>query len=210
MTTFWTQTRGAQWDVYWQSLNAPHRDAIVRALSTLPPFESLLEVGCGPGVNLYRILEAFPDADLTGIDVSEEAVDNGMARFGAPDAAYLYEGAGRVALCPAPIPDALSPDAMPALAPVDVALSCYACAYVAPQRLHETLSGMARLARQAIVLAEPMATPHAPPAKLTDLPEYRHDYLRWFLEAAPGWRVTAFSALHVDRMNRLLVAQRVS
>jgi SAM-dependent methyltransferase len=209
MTAFWTQPRSAQWDDYWRSLDAPHRDAILHALEALPPFSSLLEICCGPGVNLWRILEAFPDVDLTGIDVSEEAIENGLARFGSPDATHLYTGSGRVALCPAPIPEALSPDAQPALEQVDVCLSVYALAYVDPRLLGETLASLSRLARHALILAEPMATPQAPPAKLSNLPEWRHDYLRWFLEAAPGWKVTTFSPLRVDHMNRLLVAQRL-
>ena len=39
--------------------------------------------------------------------------------------------------------------------------------------------------------------------------EFRYDYLQCF-QAVKGWRVTRMKPLTVDRMNRLLVAERVT
>lgn len=204
---FWTKKpadgpRG--WKAYWDTLRAPHRDGLIRTLEQLQPFESLLEVGCGPGVNLWRIQEAFPDADLTGLDVSQAAVDSGAARFAAADEDGTLKGSGRVALCAGVLPDALE-----AMGPVDVVLSCYALAYVWPNRMHETLTQVLALARAAVVLAEPMVIPGLPSGPIVRSPaEFRYDYLRWFHTCAPDWQVTSMKPLAVDRMNRVLVAQR--
>lgn len=202
---FWRQKRTegpSGWASYWDTLHAPHRDALVETLRALPPFETLLEVGCGPGVNLWRIQEAFPEADLTGLDVSQAAVNDGAARFAAADHEGRLSGTGRVALCAGELPEALK-----AMGDVDVVLSCYVLAYLPPREILPTLTALLQLAQQAIVLAEPMVIPGVPPGP-THMPlEFRYDYLRWFQSQA-GWQVTTMKPLIVNRMNRLLVAQR--
>jgi SAM-dependent methyltransferase len=204
---FWTKKpadgpRG--WNVYWDTLHAPHRDGLVRTLAALPPFTSLLEVGCGPGVNLWRIQEAFPDADLTGLDVSQAAVNAGAERFAAAETEGRLKGSGRVALCAGVLPEALD-----AMSPVDVVLTCYALAYIWPNRIGETLTHLLALAEQALVIAEPMVMPGFPSGPIYRHPaEFRYDYLQWFSASAPGWQVTSLKPLSVDRMNRVLVAQK--
>lgn len=200
----------SSWADYWDTLGAPHRTAIVDTLGKLPPFESLLEVGAGPGVNLWRILEEFPDVDLTGIDVSEAAVDDGTRRFLKATTDGTLPGKGRVALCAGELPQALEQ-----MGPVDVVLSCYALAYVPPPDIRTTMMKLLELAQRAVIIAEPMVIPGLQNGAIRDLgsqnrpQEYRYDYLRWFHQAAAGWRVTSLKPLTVDRMNRILVAERV-
>jgi hypothetical protein len=91
--------------------------------------------------------------------------------------------------------------------PVDVVLSCYALAYVPPHLIKQTLDQMAIVAQQAMVLAEPMTIPGFPGGQIHNPPEWRYDYLRWFHQQA-DWQVTSMKPCSVDRMNRLLVAQR--
>lgn len=55
-------------------LARPHRDMLVAELGRFPAISSLLEVGCGRGVNLYRIAERYPGIVLAGLDVSRAAV----------------------------------------------------------------------------------------------------------------------------------------
>jgi SAM-dependent methyltransferase len=79
---FWerkTATGPSSWASYWDTIDAPHRNVIIDALRSLPAFGSLLEIGCGPGVNLFRVLQAFPDVDVTGLDISPGAIDFGTA-----------------------------------------------------------------------------------------------------------------------------------
>lgn len=203
---FWHKkpTDGSRgWSAYWDTMHAPHRTALVQTLRTLPPFSSLLEVGCGPGVNLWRILEAFPDAEVCGIDVSQGAIDSGSERFADADRRGALAGHARVTLCAGQIPEDLA-----ALQTVDVVVSCYALAYVWPDRINETLARLQQLAHQAIVLAEPMVIPGFDSGPTVRRPaEFRYDYLAWF-QQQEGWQVTSMKPVSVDRMNRILVAQR--
>lgn len=208
---FWNRKDAAGWDAYWDSLGAPHRDAIVDALQKLQPFRSLLEVGCGPGVNLFRVLQAFPNVDVTGVDVSQAAIDNGERRFSLAMDAGELPGRGRAALCSGELPEALE-----VLDTVDVVLSCYTLAYVHPVDIRRTLEQLLALADQAVILAEPMLVPGLPTGLIPNMTaaprpkEFRYDYLRWFSEQERDtWCVTVMKPLHVDRMNRLLVAERV-
>ncbi|MBI5568830.1 MAG: methyltransferase [Desulfomonile tiedjei] len=59
-----------------------HRDILLKILSQLQ-FETLLEVGCGNGVNLFTVRQAFPGVRLTGTDISGTALD--QARRFLPD-----------------------------------------------------------------------------------------------------------------------------
>jgi trans-aconitate methyltransferase len=200
---FWTEKPAAGWAEYWDTLHAPHRTAVVQALQQLPAWTSLLEVGCGPGVNLWRILDAFPDADLRGLDLSQTAIDQGAAKFAQADMEGGLKGSGGVALCAGSLPEALAP-----MDPVDVVLSVYTLAYVPPPDISETLSRLTELAQHAIILAEPMVAPGLTSELLHRHPaETRHDYLRWF-NAIDGWHVTTLKPVIVQRLNRLLVAQR--
>lgn len=64
---------------YEESINHPHRDLIIGALSGLDDVDSVLEIGCNVGPNLKRIGEVFPWMRLTGIDVSEAAIERSHA-----------------------------------------------------------------------------------------------------------------------------------
>lgn len=200
---FWRKKPDAGWASYWSTLQAPHRDVLLATLRTLPQFSSLLEVGCGPGVNLWRILEAFPDIALCGVDVSQGAVDYGAQRFAEADRANELAGTAHVTLCAGQIPEALEQ-----FTPADVVVSCYALAYVWPTDIEPTLSRLLQLATQAIVIAEPMVIPGCNSGPMVRRPaEFRYDYLAWF-QRQDGWQVTSMKPLKVDRMNRILVAQR--
>jgi SAM-dependent methyltransferase len=48
---------------------------IVKVLRTLGPIRSLIDVGCGIGVNMKRIHHHFPDLPLTGTDISPSGIE---------------------------------------------------------------------------------------------------------------------------------------
>jgi SAM-dependent methyltransferase len=210
----WTRkaaTGANSWESYWETRDAPYRTELVAALRRVPPFTTLLEVGCGPGVNLWRVLEAFPDVDLTGFDLSDRAIENGRAKFLTAMANGTFAGSGRVALCSPDVPhEGCLVDALGQMDRVDVILACYSLAYVRPAQFHETMLALTTVARQAIVLAEPMVVVGDPPGVSQLLrrnpDEFKHDYLAWFRVCAPTWAVS-LRPLHVHHMNRLLVAR---
>ena len=51
------------------------RNAIVQQAASVVAPRRILEVGCGTGKNLHALARRFPDAQLTGIDLSGEMLD---------------------------------------------------------------------------------------------------------------------------------------
>ena len=208
--TWWARSRGAtasNWvATYQKSLQSRHRDVIVQAVRSVPDVTSVLEVGSHCGPNLIRIAQACPGiGQLTGIDVNTEAVTAGnrwVSSLGLSE---------RIALIDGRVPDKTSelPDGC-----VDVVLSCYALAYIAPADLDAVLYEMGRLAKRALVLAEPMTQgtePSRAKASLSDYREWAHNY-----QAASRWintwrgcqlRVETVTP-PVDQLSAVLVAVR--
>jgi len=54
-------------------IDHPHRQLIIDALAKLQ-WRSVLEVGMGAGANLVRIKQQWPNAEVGGIDINEDAV----------------------------------------------------------------------------------------------------------------------------------------
>lgn len=178
---WWARPRGeatGSWVAnYRESLAKRHRDVIVDIVRDLGPVSSVLEVGSHCGPNLIRLAQALPEIEqLTGIDVNADAVAAGNAW--AATEGYgerIQMVAGRVPEHTSPLPDGC----------VDVVLSCYALAYIAPADLDATLYEMGRLARVAVILAEPMrqdGKPSSARQTVSGYHEWDHDYinaLRW-------------------------------
>ena len=51
------------------------RGSLMKLLATHPGLNSVLEVGCGTGTNLLALARQFPNANLTGVDISTEMLD---------------------------------------------------------------------------------------------------------------------------------------
>lgn len=202
-TEWWAATRedkSQAWIAnYQQSLQTRHRDQIAAIVAELQP-SMLMEVGCHCGPNLVRLTSALPDLWCLGIDPSQDAIAAGqqwMGALGVSDRVELRVGA---------IPSALM--AMPSGA-VDVVLSCYTLAYIAPADLDAVLYELGRIARRAVILAEPMQG--APIRFRGGYQEWAHDYhaaSRW-IGSWHGMTVRR-SAVEppVDRLNAILVGVR--
>lgn len=66
-------------------------------------FETILDVGCGGGANIKRMLNMFPGSKVTGLDISNYALD--MARdlnFEAIDQGRCYLSGGNANQMPLP------------------------------------------------------------------------------------------------------------
>jgi SAM-dependent methyltransferase len=85
---------------HWDSLRAPgYMAAFDAGLAAVPPPRSALDVGSGTGLGAFAIATRFPDADVVGVDLSEEMVAEarrktppelaGRIRFDQADAARL-------------------------------------------------------------------------------------------------------------------------
>jgi SAM-dependent methyltransferase len=101
----------------------PRREDGYRALGeVLPPApDRILDLGCGDGEVIGRVLGAFPDAQVVGVDFSPEMLDRVRKRFG---------GDGRVAIVEHDLDRALDP----AWGEFDAVVSAFAIHHVVDDR----------------------------------------------------------------------------
>ncbi len=136
--SYWS-ARQIDWkSCYLDTWEHPHRQMIVDALHGFEfdgvKLDSVLEVGCASGPNLYRIHQEFPEVRLSGTDVNAQAIE--VARD-------FLQGDLRVGtLTQADFPDRCA----------DVVLTDMVLIYVT--QIEETLIQLRRLARKRVVLCE--------------------------------------------------------
>lgn len=58
------------------------RSSIIDYLPELAPGAQILDIGCGTGTNLIRLLKRYPEAHLTGIDLSPEMLEVATKKIG--------------------------------------------------------------------------------------------------------------------------------
>jgi ubiquinone/menaquinone biosynthesis C-methylase UbiE len=204
---WWARPRGASnadWvATYQKSLTHRHRDVIVGLVQAIPGVSTVLEVGCHCGPNLIRLAQAMPHLEqLSGVDVNADAIAAGhgwATRLGLQE--RIEFTVGQVPGVTERLPDRC----------VDVVLSCYALAYIAPPDLDAVLYEMGRIAKRAIVLAEPMPGAPPRPPQMTDYQEWQHDY-RAAAQWLSTWRGVTMELAPVsppvDRLHSVLVAVR--
>jgi SAM-dependent methyltransferase len=132
---YWQRSQTDWKAAYLDSWELPHREVIVNALNTTP-FDSLLELGCGSGPNLFRIGRAFPDVALSGLDSNPGSI--ATARSFLPFGTRLQVGA---------LEEFRFPDSS-----VDVVLTDRALIYVSDIKL--ALRAIRRVARKYVVFCE--------------------------------------------------------
>ena len=87
-TGYW-QRRKIDWkNRYLATYSHPHRELISRVLATFT-WMSLLEIGCGPGANIYNIISHFKGKQIGGIDINEDAINLAKQTF---NGAFLKVG----------------------------------------------------------------------------------------------------------------------
>lgn len=128
---------------YLDTVDHPHRSQIVAAVSTFSPVESALEVGCASGANLVRLRERLPDTQLIGVDINRQAIITARRHFAAHGDTRIRLFSGRA--------DRLTtiPNAS-----VDVVLTDAVLMFIAPDRIHDVLAELGRIARKGMVLNE--------------------------------------------------------
>lgn len=204
---WWARPRGpmaAEWvQSYQASLQARHRTALVEIVRQLAP-SSVLEVGCHCGPNLIRLCETFPALTAHGVDANAEAIQAGQRWV---ETRGLDE---RIELSAGTFPDVT---AKVKDGSVDLVITCYALAYMAPDDLLAALWEIGRLAATGIVLLEPMSDRPQEIRSLSGYSEWAHDYasaIPW-VGTVRGMTVGRVDIdPPVDRLNGALVLRRCS
>jgi Methyltransferase domain len=177
--------RGQDWaDRYWDDTRAPQRAAMLQALGRMK-FDTLLELGCNSGPNLRLIHEQFPHARLTGIDISEDAVQCANRRFAGIDHVCIEQG---------PF-DRIDGS-------YDVIFSMWSLCCSPPSEVRRVLASASASAHTLVVI-EPCC--EGPSQLATPLPTWRHDYAGTF--AGLGMKVEAHP-VSLDGIDRVVVASK--
>lgn len=188
---------------YQNSLQGRHRTQIVEIVKGLKP-ATLLEVGAHCGPNLVRLAQELPKLRMIGIDVNADAITAGRAwtaQLGL---------SGRIQLNTGRVPEAT--ENLPTGC-CDVVLSCYALAYIAPTDIDAVLYELGRLARRAVILAEPMPGRGQPAMarSLSGYSEWAHDYpgaVKWIGTLNTCATTTTAIEPPIDRLNGICVIAR--
>jgi len=135
---YWSE-RKIDWKEHYQTkemINHPHRNLIIEALSSFH-WGSLLEIGCGGGANLIKILKVFKGRQIGGIDINPEAIDlclktfgGGMFKVNSADDIFMSDKS------------------------VDVVLSDMTLIYAGPFKINKYIKEMKRIAREHVILCE--------------------------------------------------------
>lgn len=145
---FWRNYTTSQWSKWWvkrpidwktaylDTWQHPHRDMISSVLTQFK-WWSLLEVGCGPGANLYNIISHFKGKQLGGVDINPEAIKLAEKTF---NGAFFK-------VCEAH-------DIMMSDSSTDVVLTDMTLIYLDPWKVKKALNEIKRVARQYIILCE--------------------------------------------------------
>jgi ubiquinone/menaquinone biosynthesis C-methylase UbiE len=137
----WWENR-ASVKAYWDNRNLDNKNYFTEKISAFRP-ESILEIGCASGPNLYPLAKKYPEAKIVGIDINPEAVDYGNAQLSG-------EGITNVKLLVGKADELeVFPDRS-----FDIVFTNACLIYIGPDKIDNVIKGMLRVARKSLVLLE--------------------------------------------------------
>lgn len=147
-----------QWAFGYQATLAhPHRPLLVETIARHTP-DTVLEVGCNVGVNLFLLSERLPDCMCYGVDINRAAIRHGRRWLSDRPRIHLqYAVADKL-----PFSDRSMGTVF-----TDAVLMC-----VGPDKITRTMHELCRVARQVIVLNEFLCSG---PSRYLD-GHWAHDY----------------------------------
>lgn len=128
-------------DVHYTS--HPHRAMLLATLDAWMPLDSILEIGCGRGDNLYLLGIQYPSVVLHGIDINARAVR--AARQ------WLKQSGIKKSILTEGRADDLSRFSDKS---IDIVFSDAVLLYVGPDKIKKALNEMTRIAKKAVILNE--------------------------------------------------------
>jgi len=140
---FW-QTRGGKWiNIDFEKNPHPHRKLLLEKISNHVPFNSVLEIGCANGPNLFFLANEFPKVKIQGIDINRKAIKIGNDYFKRKGISNVKLFIGKA--------DDLSKFADKSF---DIIFTDAILLYIAKDKINKVALEMKRVTRKAIVLLE--------------------------------------------------------
>ena len=134
---YW-QDRKIDWrQAYWNPEH-PHRELIVKALKNIK-FTGLIEVGCASGANLKKVIDNFPQVEIGGIDLSQDAIETAIEMFGDRAAVLEVSNVTKIFLSDKS---------------ADVVLSDMCLIYLDPFTINRALKEIKRITRSNVLFVE--------------------------------------------------------
>lgn len=135
--SYWANRKIDWKESYWNPEH-PHRDLIIKALKRIP-FGSIIEVGCGAGANLGKIIQNFKGVSVGGIDINPDAIKTAEEIFGNDAEVLEVSSMDKIFLS-----DQSS----------DIVLTDMALIYADPFKINKVIKEIKRVARNAVILIE--------------------------------------------------------
>ena len=157
-----------------ESIYHPHRKILIEKVSSYLPFESVLEVGCSSGPNLYLLAKRFPEVQLYGLDINKKAIKTGQKFFQKERISNVFLRWGKV--------DNLQNFQAKS---IDIIISDATLIYAGPDRINQVIKEMLRTARKALILCEQHS--ELSPSLYKD--RWIHNYKFLFQKFVPSERI---------------------
>jgi ubiquinone/menaquinone biosynthesis C-methylase UbiE len=144
-----TKARERQWaarpiaEGYWDNRDHPSKHFLAERIAAFSPIHSILEVGCASGPNLYLLAKRFPQAQIVGIDINQEAVQYGNGQFAREGISNVKLFVGKA--------DKLGEFQDRAF---DIVFTISLLIYIGPDKIKEVIEGILRITHHALVLIE--------------------------------------------------------
>lgn len=144
-----TKARERQWaarpiaEGYWDNRDHPSKHFFAERIAAFSPIHSILEVGCASGPNLYLLAKRFPQAQIVGIDINQEAVQYGNGQFAREGISNVKLFVGKA--------DKLGEFQDRAF---DIVFTNALLIYIGPDKIKEVIEGILRITHHALILIE--------------------------------------------------------
>ena len=139
----WRRQRAPTAEELQAVIEHPHRDFLVNQILKWAPFETVLEVGCNAGQNLYLLAQKEHGASFHGIDINPQFVQAGQEWLKGKGTENVFLKVGKA-------------DDLSSLGDrsYDVCFSDGTLMYLGPDKISQSLRQMARITRKVIFLNE--------------------------------------------------------
>ena len=191
--------KGKKWIAgYCDSIDHYHRRQIVSAIKSFSDIDSVLEIGCNSGPNMFLVQKEIQNIQVYGIDINKRPVRYGkdVAKNRGINNLYFFYGRA----------DDLSQFEANS---IDIVLSDAVLMFVGPKKIGQVFSEIRRVVRKGIVLNEYHSL-NPPEGYYLDgrwVYNYKELLETYFPSAELSFEKSAFSGAEWDTYGTLVIAR---